>query len=212
MGKHIDKLVGIASDALSKQRPALSSDAFSNVQAAPKSLLSLLSKKNGLYAFESALHVFPSEPVGAEIGLVQWNQRELWIGQYEGMADSCVFFAEDIFGGQFCIRDDGIYTFDPETAAFDYIASDLEAWAGAVLADYNVLTGYPLAQAWQRENGPLPIGMRLIPKTPFVAGGAFELENLYALDSVKAMQFRATLATQIRDLPDGATIRWNVVD
>jgi hypothetical protein len=38
-------------------------------------------------------------------------------------------------------------------------------------------------------------------------GGGFELDNLYEADPVDRMRFCAALASQIRDLPDGAQIR-----
>ena len=41
------------------------------------------------------------------------------------MANGALFFAEDVFGGQFCLRSDGVYTFDPETGDFDKLASSI---------------------------------------------------------------------------------------
>ena len=61
------------------------------------------------------------------------------------MTDGCLFFAEDIFGTQFCIKSNKIYTFDPETGSIEYIADHIEGWAEIIMKDYNVLTGYPLA-------------------------------------------------------------------
>jgi hypothetical protein len=176
-------------------------------------LLDLLVRKNGFYAFESALHVFPMRSIRSEIGLVEWNSHSLWSGEYqEKLIDHCLFFAEDIFGGQFCVRPEGVFLFDPETGVFDFLAKDLEGWAQAVLSDYEVLTGYPLAHRWQKLNGAIPPGMRLIPKTPFVLGGEFSTENLMIFDRIKGMQLRANLAVQIRDLPDGTPIKWDVTD
>ncbi|QDQ29377.1 SMI1/KNR4 family protein [Chitinimonas arctica] len=172
----------------------------------------MLERKNGFYAFESALHIFPDRSVGAEMGLLEWNAPDLWVNSYHGMADACYFFAEDIFGGQFCLKHDGIYSFDPETAACVFLSPDLEGWAEIILNDYEVLTGYPIAQAWQRREGRLATGTRLVPKIPFVTGGEFEIENMYPLEAVKSMHFRANLATQIKDLPDGAQIKWNIID
>ena len=108
------------------------------------------------------------------------------------------FFAEDVFGGQFCIKDENIYTFDPETAALAYLAEDIEGWAAAIINDYEVLTGYLLAHQWQEQYGQLPPKKRLLPKIPFVAGGAFRLDNLYLADAVEGMKFRADIACQIK--------------
>ncbi|MBH3414533.1 SMI1/KNR4 family protein [Pseudomonas putida] len=120
------------------------------------------------------------------------------------------FFAEDVFGGQFCIKDSKVYTFDPETGSLEYLADDIESWVQMLLSDYEVLTGYPLAHQWQKQNGQLPAGKRLLPKVPFVLGGEFVLDNLYLADAVEGMKFRADIAIQIKELPDGAQIRLNI--
>jgi hypothetical protein len=177
-------------------------------------LMPLLNQRNGLYAFESALHVFPLTAKAGQYSLEQWNEPALWRNDYGGLADGLFFFAEDIFGGQFAIResDSNFYIFEPETGALEQLASDLEGWAGAILSDYNYLTGYPLAHEWQLKNGALPVGKRLAPKIPFVGGGKFELSNIYLADPVELMRFRGMIAQKIKDLPDGAQIKFKVTD
>jgi hypothetical protein len=83
-------------------------------------------------------------------------------------------------------------------------------WVDKILTDHNFLTGFPLAHEWQIRHGVLPSGSRLLPKVPFVAGGAYEIENLYSLESVKGMRFRGSIARQIADLPDGAKVRFEI--
>lgn len=173
-------------------------------------LAELLSLKNGFYAFESALHVFPVGTVGTDIDLAAWNSEDLWKGEFDGMAVDCVFFGEDIFGSQFCVHHDEVCTFDPETGDIEVLASSVYDWADIVREDYPTLTGHPLAREWQLLNGPLSKGDRLIPKTPFVCGGEFTVDNLYAIEAAEGMRFRASIARQIRDLPDGSAIRLDV--
>ncbi|MRT12486.1 SMI1/KNR4 family protein [Enterobacteriaceae bacterium RIT711] len=166
----------------------------------------MLNAKNGFYAFESALHVFPFETVGEDIGLLEWNSRDLWINAYQDLALDGVYFAEDIFGGQFCIKGDGVYLFDPETADCVKMAENINGWCEKILNDYDFLTGYSLAHLWQKNNGPIPVGFRLIPKIPFVLGGKFEIENLYMEKSYVALKKRANIALQIKNLPDGQSV------
>ncbi|AVF37732.1 SMI1/KNR4 family protein [Rahnella sikkimica] len=173
-------------------------------------LIDFLEDKNGAYAFESALHIYPYETVEDDIGLAEWNDRALWIDSYDGMADGSIYFAEDIFGNQFCIKDDGIYTFDPEIGEFDKLAGNINEWCGMILKNYNFLTGYSIAHSWQKEKGQIPVGYRLVPKIPFVAGGVYEIENLYLEKSYIAMKTRANLARQIKDVPDGGSIQFNL--
>lgn len=170
----------------------------------------LLSKRNGFFAFESALRVFPTETVGSSWGIGEWNSEDLWKEDYAGIADHIFCFAEDVFGGQFCLSDSGVARFDPECGALEAIAGDLEEWASKLLSDYDGMAGYGAAHKWQAANGPLPLRFRLMPKLPFVLGGKAELANLVAIDSVRLMKNMGNLAKQIHDLPDGTKIKFEI--
>jgi hypothetical protein len=208
----LDKLLSNASSSLGEHEPEMSEKLRNLADSLTDDLLRMRRQRNGFYALESALHVFPTHSSPKETGLDDWNENALWRNAYKELADGCLFFAEDVFGGQFCIRNNLIYTFDPETGALDYLADDMEGWAKAIISDYEVLTGYPLARQWQHQNGQLPAKKRLLPKMPFVAGGEFKLDNLYLSDAVEGMRLRADLANQIKDLPDGAQIKFNITD
>lgn len=173
-------------------------------------LMSMLSKKNGFYAFESALHIFPDRATMSEYGLIEWNAPELWRAEYGHIAESCVFFAEDIFGAQFCLVNDNIYAFEPETGEVELIAPTIEDWAKDLLQDYELRTGYPLAHAWQERHGAIPPKHRLLPITPFFMGGEFDLNNLQLMEAALGMKFRASITKQIRDLPDGTNVKLRV--
>lgn len=211
MTKSVHALLSVASSALSLEPVKTIPSMLKQAGRRGCELFELLAQRNGFYAFESAFHLFPLCRA-AEQGIERWNSDELWRNCYQDMTDGCLFFAEDIFGGQFCIKDDLIFTFDPETGELERLASGYEEWAQTILDDYKVLTGQPLAHEWQERYGALPAGKRLIPRQPFVAGGKFEIENLYALDAVKGMRFRADLAIQLRDVPDGAQIEFKIVE
>lgn len=212
MTRPLEKLVEIAGPRLNDGKPHLPPNLEEQAGPLAAELVGLLHQKNGFYAFESALHVFPAQSTQREMGLDRWNAPGGWRSAYNGMADGCLFFAEDAFGGQFALKAGGVYQFDPETAGQQLLASDLESWAEVLLSDYDVLTGHPLAHQWQTRHGPIPPGKRLVPKLPFVVGGEFSLDNLYLLDAVKAMQLRGSLATQLRDLPNGAELKLEIVE
>lgn len=53
--------------------------------------------------------------------------------------------------------------------------------------------------------GDRAIRSRLLSKIPLVTGVEYEMENIYALDSVKAMKHRASIALQIKDMSDGSS-------
>jgi hypothetical protein len=213
MNQAFEKLTSIANQGLSKLWPSPLEVLTPKVSRVLMSQLNeLLSIKNGFFAFESALRVFPSTQETGLQTLQTWNRTSLWINSYQGMAEGLFFFAEDVFGSQFAINENGVVSFDPETGQREQVAASVYDWAQKILDEYELLTGYALAHEWQSKNGALAMTDRLIPKTPFVLGGEFRTENLYSLGAVKGMTLRANLATQIRDLPDGAQVRWNIVD
>lgn len=175
-------------------------------------LCEIYGKRNGFYTFEFALHIFPVRSCNNIIGLDEWNSMDGWRRGYGASVNECVFFGEDIFGTQFCIKGDGVFSFDPETAALNYLAGDIYGWAKIVLDDYEFLTGFPLGHKWQKQYGPLSHGMRLVPKIPFVLGGEYTLDNLRAMNSMEAMCFRAEIAAQIQNLPDGEKVRLRLIE
>ncbi len=212
MNNNIEKLISISSNSFSQKQVKLAPDLLVIAGNLGKELSLFLSKKNGFFAFESALRVFPSGKSKFSLSIQDWNSEGLWRKEYAGLADGCLFFAEDIFGGQFCIKNNIICSFDPETGHLDQIADSFEGWAKELLADYNIWTGYSLAHEWQKINGVLSSRQRLIPKIPFVCGGQFELDNLTAINVISGMKSRANLAMQIIDMPDGAQIEFNIIE
>lgn len=207
----IEGLLSISGEGIaSPVDPGLMLRHFSSWNALGEELARLLNRKNGFYAFESALLVRSFQNQQCPLGIVEWNQPSLWKEKYSENLGRVLFFAEDVFGAQFCICDDKICTFEPETGVLEPQYFSLSAWANDLIGDYECRTGYPLAHTWQVKNGPLDPGVRLLPKVPFVCGGKFEIDNLYAIDDVNGMLFRASLATQIRDLPDGSRITFEI--
>jgi len=210
----IEKLLSVSSAATSQQPAGVDFDELGDYGPLGQQLDSLLRVRNGFYAFESALHVFPAarQEDGKEATLSHWNSFQLWRFEYGELADRVLFFAEDAFGNQFCLHNRRVRSFDAETGEMSDLADNLEGWAKQLLAEYPVLTGYPLMHQWQEKHGALPVGTRLMPKIPFVLGGKYSLNNLYALASVSAMKTRGYLARQLKDLPDGSQVEFRIIE
>jgi hypothetical protein len=206
----IDQLVVVASAPLAGPASPPAAGFLKPWGRTGTELLDLLRKRNGFYAFLSALHVFPLGNITGTMDLESWNAPSLWRQEYGDLAEGYLFFAEDVFGGQFCIKDGCVWAFDPETGQVESLGGSVEEWAQHVLVEHDVLCGTQLARHWQKQHGGLFSGKKLVPKTPFVMGGAFDLGNLYLGDAVEAMRFRGGLATQIRDLPDGTKVKVKV--
>ena len=205
----IEKLLEIGGAPLSGEAPSPLAGLGSLLR---EEHLALLQHRNGFFAFEGALRIFPGAACADAYSLSEWNARELWRGHYGDLIGEEIFFAEDAFGGQFCFAREAVCSFDAETGAIGQLAETLEEWAAMLLEEAAYLTGEPLMQQWQAAQGPLAPRKRLMPKTPFVCGGSFALDNLVAIEAAEAMRYRGELALQIRDLPDGAQICFRVVE
>jgi hypothetical protein len=204
------KLIDISSDALAM--PIDDWAALDTALAFGAALQPLLSQKNGFYAFESALHVYPFAAKPSPQNLRDWNTDSVWKSLYPAPARELTYFAEDVFGAQFGIGGDGIFRLDIETGDLERHSDNLAGWAQRILSDSEFETGHPFAHAWQHRNGPLPSGVRLAPKQLFVLGGAFDLANMYAIEALKGIRYRADLASQIRGLADGTRVKLTITD
>ena len=204
---NISSLLKIASPSICECSNLSESTLFlSEWGAAGGELAAFYGERNGCFAFESSLLIRPIQSGGPVLGVIEWNSPQRWRNSFQVETEGALFFGEDVFGGQFCIRNGMVQSFDPETGLYAAIASTLSEWVKLLLSDYNYLTGYSLSHEWQIKNGPLSNGMRLLPKKPFVLGGAFEINNLYSMNDVKGMQFRSSIANEIRHLPDGSEV------
>jgi hypothetical protein len=173
-------------------------------------LLHMLKIKNGFYAFESALHVFPfvMENWFENQDLVRWNLPSTWKQLYGEETASLFAFAEDIFGYQFSSYKGRIVRFDPETGDVEDLCTTVEEWATLICQDFNVQTGYPIAHKWQAAKGRIRPGNRLAPIYPFVSSqGTYDLSNLYEVNAVKGMLSRADFARQIKNVADGTKVK-----
>lgn len=164
----------------------------------------LLSLRNGFYAFDRSLLIRPFHHRRCPLGVMDWNLPELWKSEYD-MPDvmRSLFFAEDVFGTQFCMLDTSVMRFDPEVGEFEPVADSIIDWIDFMCADIDVQTGRPVILRWQAKYSVLDYGEHLLPKVPFVLGGGYEIDQLYTMQEVKSMRWRASLAVQLRGLSDG---------
>lgn len=206
----IQKLLSISCEALAPE-PGLFPE-FLKKFALGSELFHLLEQKNGFYAFESALHVFPIT-FGSTEGLEAWNAESLWRDEYQDLADGLLLFAEDALQDQFClsIKENSVFRFLAETGRTSFMADSIEHWADVILANSRRETRWPFVHDWQLKNGPLPLGKRLLPKIPFFLGGEYKIENFWAGNPLEGMRLKGDLAIQTRDLSDGAQVRLRVM-
>ena len=168
-----------------------------------RSYVNLMLKRNGLICFESALQIYPFDK--SNMSLKNINNNEIW-KKYLFINHSYFCFAQDLFGLQFCFTNQGIEIFNTETGEFSFLTDTFENWIQMILNDYNYLTGYEIGHEWQKKFRKLQLSERLNGKIPFVLGGSYSIENLYPINLINLLDFRADLANQIYNLEDGQQI------
>src|SRR5207247_2382604 len=128
----LEKLAGLGSAPLAPKSDLSDGQQWLPLSARHKDpLLYLLSLRNGFYAIESALHVFPFSMLDCcnRQDLLRWNAPDLWKYAYSLDDDGLFCFAEDVFGYQCCVHEDRIGHFDPETGAVSDRCGSLDDWA-----------------------------------------------------------------------------------
>lgn len=203
MSEKLNKLLNVSSGPLADQPPTTA------VVGVVRDLLSL---RNGFIGFEGALLVLPSvlDQNGAPTSVEAWNAAG-WRSKYPEWAGAVVF-GFDAFLDQFAVLNGRIVRLNTYTAEVDPHSESLEEWAARLLGDYDFETGWSVARAWQSKNRPLRVGERLVPRTPFVLGGAYEADNVVAVPAGDAIEPIVSLCEQMRDLPDGGQVQlhgWN---
>jgi hypothetical protein len=140
----------------------------------------------------------------------QWNVPSLWRDSYDGLADGPPFIAESFIGEQYRIVDGEVVRWNPETGGHEPSGRTLDGWLALVRSEASMEVPTWLLRDWEALHGPLPPTVHLAPSVPIVLGGLYDLGNLHSVAAVSDLRWRAQLATQLRDLPDGAEVRLHV--
>jgi hypothetical protein len=177
--------------------------------AVPPQLAELYGIGDGFFSYDRSLLVRPicreAEPEGA----VQWNGHDFWTVYFDS-SEKFFVFAEDSFGDPFCFMGNNIVKINMETGECMIIADTVEEWASLILYDPNLYLNTAIMMEWVKEFGSVPAGFRLAPKIPFILGGEYCLDNIALLAENDLAVFRSQLASQIKNLPDGANIELSI--
>lgn len=113
----------------------------------------------------------------------------------------------NVFGEPFFAESGSVFKVSPETGGREEVCS-LNDFSPGGLDDY--WTGESLKQQWEMIHGAIPADNFLVPVTPFVLGGEFDISNLMSIDKDEAIGYYKRIRDGIRDLPDGATVKIEV--
>src|SRR5258708_2436810 len=131
----LSKLLRISSEATAALKPDTAQMAgfLQQWRTVGKKLQRLLPGRNGFWSYESSLLVRPFASTVPPLGVLEWNEKQLWKGCYTCDLDHTLFFSEDAFGCQYCLADDKVKLFDPETGQLENVADSLDGWAQVVI-------------------------------------------------------------------------------
>jgi hypothetical protein len=172
----------------------------------PPELVRLLGDLNGFIIGNGTLHVR-----GASL-IPDWHSlRAAWHGPsafhalYDDVLENDIPFAEDQFGDQFLIRNGAILRLSAETGEIETYVDNLAVFLRRLNEDIEGFFNVSLRHTMEP-------GQLLLAYPPFVfresSGGA-------ALNPVRAGEvilFHADLAKKLRDVPEGGTIEFKLVE
>ncbi|HEX7758036.1 MAG TPA: hypothetical protein VF459_00930 [Caulobacteraceae bacterium] len=170
-----------------------------------RELDALLGARDGFFAFDDALVVFPVSAPARRLDLARLNNGD-WTATYWHRCEDLLFFAADALGDLFALHGDKVVRFATESGVIEPMADTLEDWAAKLLADPAGEAGWPFVKTWAAAHGALEEGWRLTGRHPFVLDGAFDLDNLEQRALTEILAFRGPLATRIHELPPGAVL------
>jgi hypothetical protein len=179
----------------------------------PPELARALGGRNGVVAYQGGLHVR-----GACAAPAWHSLRHAWEGPdalstlFDEVRPSDVPFGEDAFGDQFLWREGRVLRLSGELGELADAADGLEDFFTRVLADPGeVLDWQPLLD-YLAGGGELGPGQLLAAYPPFVLSGGPGPRDIRPVDALEHRRFLADLARQLRGLPEGAEVRFEVTD
>jgi hypothetical protein len=163
---------------------------------------------NGGYFFDNALHLLGSNDGDFDIFVFNHFVQDIYKSKVAGF----FFFAEDLFGHLFAFRDSKVFLFFIDAAEYKFVADRFEDWVHIVIDDPDYYLGYTFAQnADPQTIKKLSEGYRMGATMPFVLGGAYNMENLRLKNYKENLEFSASIAHQISDVPDGTPIQFKII-
>jgi hypothetical protein len=185
-------------------------DDFEMLGRIPRAYRDLLEQVNGYVAYRGGLHVR-----GACL-LPEWHSlRAAWLGEdaihrlFPVVSPDDVPFAEDALGDQFVIRRDVVWKLDAETGALASTDLRLHEFDEAVRADPDQFLQLGPLDQFRSEGGRLQPGQLLSVYPPFVFEESANGVSVKAVPTLERRRYLSDLARQLRDVPNGGSVRFD---
>lgn len=174
-----------------------------------ESYLQFIKHINGGYFFNKSLLIYGFGVVPKYASFIDLNL--LINSLYNSFVPKAQYWGCDFLGNQFAFFENSVCFFNIETRQFQVLSKTFEEWLDVIYNDLDYYTGQSLVVKWEKKNKKLDFGERLCPKKPFVIGGEYVLDNLFALNIESLIKYNYEIASQICNLPDGTKIQLKVI-
>jgi hypothetical protein len=177
----------------------------------PDEYRDLLAHTNGYVAYHGGLHVR-----GACMNPSWHSLRAAWDGEsavsrlWPTVSRDDIPFAEDALGDQFILRKGLVHRLSGETGELESLGVDLVRFDAAVHADpIEYLNLAPLV-SFRADGQELQPGQLLSVYPPYCVSSEDTHRSFAAISTHDRLGFLASLAAQIRTLPDGTAIQFDI--
>jgi hypothetical protein len=178
----------------------------------PVALARLLEPVDGLVAIDGGLHIR-----GARSRLPWHDLHPVWKGErvlsilYDAVTPEDVPFAANCMGDQFLLRGEAVVQLIAETGELEDVDASLESFLQRCAArDPEIWLGLRYLEQFELEKGRLDPDRVLLPFPLLTVAESRKGVRLAAVPADEALEFHASLARRIGDLPDGTRVRITV--
>jgi hypothetical protein len=177
----------------------------------PTEYRDLLARANGYVAYYGGLHV------RGACHTPEWHSlRAAWDGEralhrlWPTVLPEDIPFAQDALGDQFVLRGGHVHRLAAETGELESLGVDLVGFDAAVHADPVEYLNLAPLEAFRAEGGVLQPGQLLSVYPPYCVDNADAGRSFRAIAAADRLGFLASLAAQLRDLPDGTAVKFDI--
>lgn len=168
----------------------------------------------GIHVFCRSLRIFGLSEHDEALNIQLWNDKSTWKDGYRVFFTEAWSFAEDVFGNQYLFNKNGVEWLDIETGKLTYLCKTFSDWLQMIEEETDYYTGSSISNCWNQTHPEEAITgeYHLCPIKLFVCGGEYEIDNLFRTEAKEHMEMMASIANQIKDLPDGTPIEFTFDD
>jgi len=198
-------------DQITFQGPAI--DDPEAMDRVPEALRNLLVQVNGFIQFGGGFHLRGAcrEPLWHSLSHA-WAGPTALFRLFPAVKDTDVPFAQDGLGDQYLLRNGRVLRLQAETGEISELSHSLSSFLEAIQREpVETLQLQPLLAFWE-DGGELEPGQLLSVYPPFCTRESAAGVSYRAIPAAERIGFLANLATQLANHPDGAKVRFMVME